>query len=276
MKMATFEGGKHLLGVGDTLLPGEYLVSPDRTARALLQDDGNLVVYKKQADGSDKMVWATHTYDGNTLGKLLGAKLIVQEDHNLVLYTKEGAPAWATNTHERGTGRATLALGDEGILVLVDEAEPPVALWNSGPSGLKALLDGIKAGATYLAQRAEYYAKLAAEKGSELAHQAGEKLQPYVTAAGEKIQPYAAKAQELGHQAADKAGQYAHAAQEKVQPYVTAAGEKLQPYVTAAGEKVQPYAAAAAEKLQPLGAKASEVAHQVADKAQEAYKKATS
>lgn len=48
-----------------------------------------------------------------------------------------------------------------------------MALWNSGPSGLKALLEAIKAGATYLAQRAEYYARLAAEKGSVLAHQAG-------------------------------------------------------------------------------------------------------
>lgn len=42
-----------------------------------------------------------------------------------MLYTKDGSKAaWATNTHERGVGRATLALGDEGILVLVDEVLP--------------------------------------------------------------------------------------------------------------------------------------------------------
>lgn len=242
--MALYEGGKPLLGVGDKLLPGEFLVSPGKTARALLQTDGNFVVYKKKPDGSEEIVWATHTYDGNTLGLNLGGFLIVQEDHNLVLYTadEDKKVAWATNTHEKGTGRATLALGDEGILVLVDEAEPPVALWNSGPSGLKALLDFVKAGATYLAERGAYYAKLAQEKGTELAHQAGEKLQPYVTAAGEKLAPVTAKASEYAH---------------------------------AAGEKIQPYMAAAGEKLAPVGAKASELAHQAADKATEAYKKAT-
>jgi hypothetical protein len=77
-QMATYEGGKHLLGVGDVLLAGDFLVSPDRTARAILQDDGNFVVYKKQPDGSEKIKWASHTYDGNTLGLELGAKLIVQ------------------------------------------------------------------------------------------------------------------------------------------------------------------------------------------------------
>ena len=44
---------------------------------------------------------------------------------------------WATNTVEKGVGRVTLALGDNGVLVLVDEADPPTAVWNSGPKGVR-------------------------------------------------------------------------------------------------------------------------------------------
>jgi hypothetical protein len=52
-------------------------------------------------------------------------------------------------------------LGDEGLLVLVDESEPPVAVWTSGPHGLKALFENVKAGATHLAERAAYYSSAA-------------------------------------------------------------------------------------------------------------------
>ena len=66
-----------------------------------------------------------------------------------------------SNTNGKATGRVTLALGDEGLLVLVDESEPPVAVWTSGPHGLKALFENVKAGATHLAERAAYYSSAA-------------------------------------------------------------------------------------------------------------------
>lgn len=79
-----------------------------------------------------------------------------------MIYAEDGRPVWATNTVGKATGRVTLAVGDEGPLVLVDEAEPPVAVWTSaGARVLGALFDGVKAGATHLAERAAYYSSTA-------------------------------------------------------------------------------------------------------------------
>ncbi len=39
-----FEGGKVFLKLDEKLHPGDYLVSPDRKSKAILQDDGNFVV----------------------------------------------------------------------------------------------------------------------------------------------------------------------------------------------------------------------------------------
>lgn len=153
---------KNLLGAGAVLHVGESLVSPDGKSKAILQEDGNFVVYK---DGKD--IFATHTYKGskqssvpelvrlffNTfydemfvfddffllsltehrrnfkqkifffLSLQAGHTLIPQEDGNLVIYASPehgNRPIWATNTVGKNTGRVTLALGDEGLLVLVD------------------------------------------------------------------------------------------------------------------------------------------------------------
>jgi hypothetical protein len=40
----SFQGGKFFLNLDEKLLPGEYLVSPDRKSKAVLQADGNFVV----------------------------------------------------------------------------------------------------------------------------------------------------------------------------------------------------------------------------------------
>jgi hypothetical protein len=50
----------------------------------------------------------------------------------MVTYTSfagEESPVWASNTCGKGQGKATLALGDFGFLVLVDEVRPvPLAV----------------------------------------------------------------------------------------------------------------------------------------------------
>ena len=127
--------GIKLLGAGASLRTGESLVSPSGNARFTVQPDGNAVVYQVQPDGTEKCLFATHTHAGNPAALGQGAAFVIQEDDNAVLYDTAGKPVWATNTVEKGVGRVTLALGDNGVLVLVDEADPPTAVWNSGPRG---------------------------------------------------------------------------------------------------------------------------------------------
>src|SRR5262249_36698444 len=53
---------------------------------ALMQSDGNFVLYNSYA-----AVWASNTW------MYPGAWLIAQDDGNLVIYTAEGSPVWASN-----------------------------------------------------------------------------------------------------------------------------------------------------------------------------------
>jgi len=104
-----------VLNVWDTL------TSPNNCFRLVMQDDGNLVLYR---NSNSQPIWASRTTDtgtvrakmqgdgnfvlytngntakwaSNTSGKC-GAKLVIQNDGNLVIYTADtGSVAWATNT----------------------------------------------------------------------------------------------------------------------------------------------------------------------------------
>ena len=59
-----------------------------RAARAVMQGDGNFVVYDIE-DGAWVPVWSTHT-DGNP-----GAYLNVQDDGNMVIYSASNAVLWS-------------------------------------------------------------------------------------------------------------------------------------------------------------------------------------
>jgi len=98
---------------------GEKLVSPDGKNHAILQTDGNFVVYVH-----DKPKWASKTIDK-------GHFLILQEDDNLVLYDQAKKPRWATNTTKQGGGKKLkLLIQNDGNLVLYDSDWK--ALWATG------------------------------------------------------------------------------------------------------------------------------------------------
>eukprot|EP00884_Botryococcus_braunii_P005515 jgi/Botrbrau1/14965/Bobra.0018s0068.1 len=134
-----YPAGKELLPAGSKLYPGEYLVSPNRECRAIFQDDGNFVVYRLKEEGGEEVVWAAS--QGTSLRDALcttkAAFLAVQGDNNIVTYTLfagEEAPVWASNTCGKGTGQATLALGDLGLLVLVDQKGK--LIWSTAKKGV--------------------------------------------------------------------------------------------------------------------------------------------
>jgi outer membrane lipase/esterase len=74
------------------------------------------------ADG--KPIWAS-----NTFGKS-GVRVVLQKDSNLVMYTASGKAVWASNTV--GKGAVNLLLKDDGNLVLINKTGTAVWATNTG------------------------------------------------------------------------------------------------------------------------------------------------
>lgn len=110
----------------DTLLPGEILkkgefIRSENTAyKAVMQDDGNFVVY-----GHDSL-WASNTQSN-------GDRVVMQHDGNLVVYNKD-TPTWASDTWSRGH---RLVMQSDGNLVVYNAlgSQPHHAVWASNTNG---------------------------------------------------------------------------------------------------------------------------------------------
>ncbi|CAL5220205.1 g2179 [Coccomyxa viridis] len=107
------------LQAGDRLAAGDKLESSNGLSNAILQHDGNFVVYtrKNLLTSASKAAWSTGTYEGNRKHPLRGHELCAQEDGNLVLYTVDRKVAWASNTDNRNSDAYTLEVTDSGALV---------------------------------------------------------------------------------------------------------------------------------------------------------------
>ena len=99
----------------------QALRSADGVYSLLVQDDGNMCIYK---DGGT-FVWGTMTQGKD------GAILKMQADGNLCLYNSKDGHIWSTDTY-RGTpdklGRK-LVMQNDGQLVLFNAANAPI--WNN-------------------------------------------------------------------------------------------------------------------------------------------------
>lgn len=128
------------LATGQYLDVGDYLVSANAQYFAIMQSDGNFVIYQ----GSDPAhqgtpIWATNTNDGLP-SHFIPYFLIMQSDGNLVQYNGTGAnpyfelPArWASNTM-RAQGQYFALLRNDGHLVLSHTASdivPGDIYWDS-------------------------------------------------------------------------------------------------------------------------------------------------
>lgn len=113
------------LSAGQTLTAGLSLLSPNGAYRAVMQGDGNLVVY-----GSNGGVrWASATSGRGATW------LAMQSDGNLVLYTATGQAVWATRTV--GTPSPQLVMQNDGNLVMYDGTGRAVWSSNTGFIGFK-------------------------------------------------------------------------------------------------------------------------------------------
>ena len=119
--------GKHALKFGKKLDEDEHIKSKCDNFKAIMQKDGNFVLYK-----GDHSTWAS-----NTCGKGEGPfRLEMQEDGNLVVYEGNGNPTWASNTCGKGEGKHKLIMQEDGNLVVYAKCgngpENREAIWATG------------------------------------------------------------------------------------------------------------------------------------------------
>jgi hypothetical protein len=119
---ATLWQGPGTLHEGASLAASASLSSPNGTYSLDMQSDGNLVEYDSSSGAA---IWASGT-SGNP-----GARVVMQGDGNLVLYSSSGSPLWATGTS--GDQGAYLSLSSSGQLEVLSAAG--AVLW-AGPGEL--------------------------------------------------------------------------------------------------------------------------------------------
>ena len=107
-------GPRAILPAGTGLAAAQQLTSPGGTYRAIMQRDGNFVVY-----AGSRVLWHSRTA-GNP-----GARLAMQRDGNLVIYSAANRALWSSRTR----GSARLVMQDDGNLVVYRSDNVP--LWNS-------------------------------------------------------------------------------------------------------------------------------------------------
>jgi len=120
-----FSGGQSLkteLTEEESLGPNEAIYSPNKTYQAIMQTDGNFVVYRlcdnyvmgatgthgsganratMQSDGNF-VVYAGNSAKSSTVtnGAGAGCRLVMQNDGNVVIYDASGKARWSSYTHE--------------------------------------------------------------------------------------------------------------------------------------------------------------------------------
>lgn len=137
----TFIAGQNqttnVLYVNQKLQEGQYLLSNNSLYTALLQTDGNFVIYYLYSNyGTTYSLWSTNTYNQNNgvhvLQFTMSALLQLVDASNTIIYT--------FNT-VIGVGSVYLTMQDDGNLVVyqsdVQSGSQPTVLWASGTNDLQ-------------------------------------------------------------------------------------------------------------------------------------------
>ncbi len=111
------------------LRASQCLSSPNCNYRAIMQSDGNFVVYRKES-GKEVAVWNSQTARNN------GAFLALQQDGNLVVYSSASKPLWNTVTSAAPFTDYKLSLDNNGVLTLTRKYDNK-ARWTSTSGKIK-------------------------------------------------------------------------------------------------------------------------------------------
>ncbi|MEH2242052.1 hypothetical protein [Nostoc sp.] len=110
--------GTSILNSGEYLFVNQSLISPNGKYKAIQQSDGRLGLYNYNTP-----LWASYTYNK------VAYYTIMQTDCNLVTYTYNRIPLWASRTNGLGSG-CRLRVQDDGNLVIYTDNNVPV--WQTG------------------------------------------------------------------------------------------------------------------------------------------------
>jgi hypothetical protein len=118
-----FTPSSYILSSSATLYPGQELSSPSGNYVAVMQPDGNFVVYPNDGTYSNPL-WQSNTAGNN------GATLAMQSDGNLTIYAMNGTQIW--DVESTGTGNY-LKLLDTGELQIVGQNS--TIYWRTNTTG---------------------------------------------------------------------------------------------------------------------------------------------
>jgi L-asparaginase len=110
------------------LAPGESLFSVNGSYQFQNKLDGTLALFDVSDPANPKQIWSAANPGAG--------RLVMQSDNNLVFYTEDGSPTWATDTPAIGHN-SVAALKDDGSLVLcdLDTGEPRTVVIPPASSG---------------------------------------------------------------------------------------------------------------------------------------------
>jgi len=111
--------GDRLYGAKDQYLgPNQSLYSENQVFELRYQDDGNLVIYRKEKN-KDFPIWASQTWRTDPY------QARMQPDGNFVIYTApNNKPIWASQTW--GNPNSVLIMQNDGNLVIYNENKQPI------------------------------------------------------------------------------------------------------------------------------------------------------
>jgi hypothetical protein len=113
-----------VLPSGGALFPNDSVGSDNGSYRLIMQQDGNLVLYKT-VSRSNVAIWSSRT-NGQTVGEC-----DMQTDGNLVIYTPNHKPIWASHTN--GHNGSYLEVQDDGNAVIY--TPDGKAIWATNTQG---------------------------------------------------------------------------------------------------------------------------------------------
>ena len=109
-----------------TLNPGDALTSLDGGYKAVMQTDGNFVIYNSGGGAT----WALQTVNAPWYGP--GRKAVMQTDGNFVVYNPDGSVVWATGSNNSNSP-SKIIMQNDGNLVIYDSTG--ATRWSSGTAG---------------------------------------------------------------------------------------------------------------------------------------------
>lgn len=128
-EMGSSGNEKDSLSINEILEEDKYLVCTSKNYFALVQKDGNFVVYKSDSFKRDRPLWASNTQNSQSPKPF---SLILSQNGELILRDRNQKPIWTSNSANKGSREGYhLVMQNDGNLVLYDKVKNPIWATNT-------------------------------------------------------------------------------------------------------------------------------------------------